>query len=125
VRVGDPGLLAQLTAHAATLASLAGATVAPAEGGSGGSATVVVRGHEVLVPLDGVVDLAAELQRLDKVVVKAREDAEFLRKRLDNEDFVAKAPVEKVEELREKLLSSEARLAVLERSHARVRAALG
>jgi valyl-tRNA synthetase len=99
--------------------------VAPAEGGSGGSATVVVRGHEVLVPLDGVVDLAAELQRLDKVVVKAREDAEFLRKRLDNEDFVAKAPVEKVEELREKLLSSEARLAVLERSHARVRAALG
>jgi valyl-tRNA synthetase len=125
VRVGDAGLLAQLSAHAATLSSLAGATVAPADGASGGSATIVVRGHEVLIPLDGVVDLAAEQARLEKVLVKARQDAEFLRARLDNEDFIAKAPAEKVDELREKLASSEARLAVLERSHARVRAALG
>ncbi|MGB1275317.1 MAG: hypothetical protein ACPG77_06155, partial [Nannocystaceae bacterium] len=56
------------------------------------SATEVVRGIEVGLPLAGVVDLAAERARLKKEIAKLDKDAQGLDRKLGNEKFLAKAP---------------------------------
>ncbi len=60
------------------------------------SATEVVRGIEVILPLAGVVDLAAERKRLGKEIEKLEKDAKGLDRKLSNEKFLAKAPPEVV-----------------------------
>ncbi len=60
------------------------------------SATEVVRGIEVVLPLAGVVDLVAERKRLGKEIAKLEKDASGLDRKLGNEKFLAKAPAEVV-----------------------------
>ncbi len=73
------------------------------------AASSVVKGCELFVPLEGVVDFQAELQRLDKQLKKVDKELAGLESKLSNEDFIQKAPQEVVEkeknrkqELREK-----------------------
>jgi valyl-tRNA synthetase len=57
-----------------------------------GSALSVRSGMEVYVPLEGVIDVAAELQRLGKELAKTEESLASLGRKLDNAEFIRGAP---------------------------------
>jgi len=67
-----------------------------------GSVQLVVRGEVVALPLRGVINLAAERARLDKEMQKAEADIARVDAKLENANFVARAPEEVVEEEKEK-----------------------
>ena len=85
-----------------------------------GSAQVVVDEATVVLPFAGVIDLVAERARLDKDRGKAEAEAEKVRRKLDNADFVARAKPEVVDENRERLLAHEAEAARLAAAIARI-----
>ena len=47
---------------------------------------------QVFIPLEGIVDLSAEKERLTKEIAKLEAEIETVRKKLGNESFVARAP---------------------------------
>ncbi len=80
------------------------------------SATQVLRGVEVYVPLRGLMDLDAERRRLQKDLDELRGHSERLAGKLSNEGFVAKAPAAVVEQERARLAEMKDRLASIERN---------
>jgi valyl-tRNA synthetase len=68
-----------------------------------GSAQAVLDEATLVLPLAGIIDLAAERARLGRERGKAAGEAEKIVKKLANPDFVARAPSEVVEENRERL----------------------
>ncbi len=66
-----------------------------------GAITVAVEGGLFALPLEGVIDIAAEQARLAKTLEKLEKDLNGLRGRLSNPKFVDSAPEEVVEETRE------------------------
>jgi len=66
------------------------------------SASAVVGGGELFVPLAGAVDFDAELARLDKELAKLDKDFTAVNKKLANEGFTSKAPAEVVQKERDK-----------------------
>ena len=78
------------------LARLENAEFGPAIEAPRASASNVVSGNEVIVPLTGAVDFEAELARLDKELGKIEKDLVQVNKKLANESFVDKAPAEVV-----------------------------
>ncbi len=83
-----------------------------------GSAQAVLDEITVVLPLEGLIDLAAERVRLAKECDKLAGEVKKTRQKLDNADFVARAPEEVVAENRERLAAAEAEIE-------RLRAALG
>ncbi|MEW6214643.1 MAG: class I tRNA ligase family protein [Nitrospirota bacterium] len=67
-----------------------------------GSATSVKNSMEIYVPLKGVLNIEAEINRLKKDVAKVEESIAFLNKKLLNEDFLYRAPEEVVKKERAK-----------------------
>jgi valyl-tRNA synthetase len=55
---------------------------------------------KVMVPLAGLIDIAAEQTRISKEVERIRGEIQRIEKKLSNESFVAKAPAEVVEKER-------------------------
>jgi valyl-tRNA synthetase len=88
----------------ARLGDISFATSAPE-----GAVQLLVRGETAALPLKGVVDLAAEKNRLEKEIGKAEADIKRVDAKLSNEKFVANAPEEIVEEEKEKREAAEAR----------------
>ncbi len=66
------------------------------------------------------IDLAAEKSRLAKAIAAAEQDVSRTAKKLDNADFLARAPAEVVEENREKLAEAQAALEKLKAGLARL-----
>ncbi len=66
------------------------------------------------LPLEGLVDLAAERQRQQKEADKLRGFIGGTEKKLSNESFVAKAPAEVVAEIRQTLANQQKQLASIE-----------
>ncbi|MGH8298010.1 MAG: valine--tRNA ligase [Steroidobacteraceae bacterium] len=56
------------------------------------SATALVGDLTLLVPMAGLIDAAAEAERLGKLLARAQADLEKTRARLRNDDFVRNAP---------------------------------
>jgi valyl-tRNA synthetase len=83
-------------------------TVDPAAERARDTALAMVGRAEVYVDLAGVVDVAAERQRLDKEITRAGEAVEFLRAKLARPEFVERAPAEIVAKERERLAEQEA-----------------
>jgi len=77
---------------------------------------VLAGGAEVSVPLEGLIDFAQERERLRKEEEKLAKEAERLRGQLANENFVARAPAEKVAELRQRMADIEQRTGALRQS---------
>ena len=71
------------------------------------AAVQVVNGLKVMVPLAGLIDVEAELARLDKEIQKLEKECQRLSGKLGNEKFVSKAPAEVVEKEREKFATAE------------------
>jgi len=86
----------------ATLAKLKSLVTGPDVKGPKASATAVVRGAELFVPLVGAVDFDTELARLDKEIAKLDKEIAAIEKKLSSEGFVSKAPPDVVEKEREK-----------------------
>ena len=120
VHVADPALLALLQKHHKALRDLARCDAHPLGAAPDPSATAVVRGHKLVVPLAGVVDIEAELARLDKVLGKVDKDVAQLEKKLGNDKFVAKAPEHVVAGFREKLDAARIRRDTLRASRDRL-----
>jgi valyl-tRNA synthetase len=77
------------------------------------SATAVKRSMEIYVPLKGILNINAELDRLNKDTAKIEESIVFLNKKLLNEDFLKRAPAEIVEKEKakyEKFISMKERI---------------
>jgi valyl-tRNA synthetase len=88
-----------------------------------GTAQVVVGEATVLLPLAGVIDLDKERDRLKKEIAKKDSDIANDDKKLNNEAFVAKAPPEVVEEIRERRTAAEAARAKMSEALSRISAA--
>jgi valyl-tRNA synthetase len=67
------------------------------------SLVVVVDEASFALPVGEVIDVAAERKRLEKEIGKLRGEHDKGEQKLANPDFVARAPVEVVEQLRERL----------------------
>ena len=70
-----------------------------------GSAQIVLDEATLVIPLAGLIDLDAERARLAKDQAKALAEADKAQRKLDNADFVRRAPPEVVEEIRERVAS--------------------
>ena len=98
--------------HQAYLEKLAGlgSITVLAEGAHPPEAAIALVGDlSILVPMAGLIDAAAEAERLGKQLVKARKDLALTQGKLANENFVRNAPPEVVE-------AERARVAELERT---------
>ena len=67
-----------------------------------GSAQIVLEDATVALPLEGVIDMDAERARIAKEEGKTREEIAKVTAKLDNAEFLAKAPDSVKEELRER-----------------------
>jgi len=66
------------------------------------SASAVVDGTEIFVPLEGIIDLDAERKRLEKEIARLQSLVDGIEKKLSNASFVERAPKEVVEKEHEK-----------------------
>ncbi|MFR4798803.1 MAG: class I tRNA ligase family protein, partial [Lentihominibacter sp.] len=73
--------------------------------------SAVVAGAEVFIPLDDIMDYAAELERLKKEKKKLESEVKRVVGKLSNEGFVNKAPEKVINEEREKKIKYEEMLA--------------
>ena len=74
------------------------------------SAQMIVRGTIVALPLEGVIDISAEVARLTKEIGKEEAEVKKVDAKLGNAEFVRKAPEEVVEENRERRTEALARI---------------
>jgi len=86
------------------------------------AASAVVRGAEVFLPLEGLVDLSEERARLTREADKLYHDLESSRKKLRNQDFLDKARPDVVERERQRLALLEESLEKLKRAVESLRA---
>ena len=81
-----------------------------------GSSTGTIRGAEIYVTADQVIDKGAERDRLMKEIAKISKDIDVFAKKLSNKNFVDKAPKEVVEKDTAKLEEFRAKREKLEQS---------
>ncbi len=85
-----------------------------------GSAQLVLDEATVILPLSDAIDIPAERVRLAKERDKAAGEARKIAQKLDNADFVRRAPEEVVEENRDRLAAAQADIARLEAALQRI-----
>ncbi|MFC0141228.1 valine--tRNA ligase [Erwinia mallotivora] len=67
------------------------------------SVTKIIDGAELLIPMAGLVDKTAELERLAKEVAKLEVEISKIESKLSNEGFVSRAPADVVAKERERM----------------------
>ncbi|MBO6171373.1 MAG: valine--tRNA ligase [Desulfovibrio sp.] len=102
VDAAQAALLEDNRACLVTLARLENLTIGADVHAPKASASAVVEGCQVIVPLRGAVDLNGELARLDKELAKLEKDLVSANMKLHNEGFVSRAPAEVVNRERER-----------------------
>ena len=112
VRVGDDDKRGILERHCALVENGAKVTVTLAAGGTHvlqSAKAVVGADVEVVMALAGLVDIEAEKGRIGKEIGKVDKDIAGLEKKLENADFLARAPEDVVAEQRGRLADEQAR----------------
>ncbi len=66
------------------------------------SATAVVGGATIFIPLEGIIDFSRETRRLEKEMNKLEKELAAVSKKLENENFLNKAPHDVVEQVQAK-----------------------
>ncbi|MFH1017411.1 MAG: valine--tRNA ligase [Pseudomonadota bacterium] len=115
---GDRRVLEALKLHEGLIRTLAGLSglefdprAAPKQ-----AALAIVENVELLMPLEGLVDIAVEVDRLKKERMKAEKDCEFLERRLADGKYRANAPAELVAKDEGKLNEVRSRVEKIDRS---------
>jgi len=107
VRAADPALRQAIEAEgepARKLGRIARLALdGEARGARAGATAVLTSGAEVFVPLEGLIDVERERERLDKQIRELEGLVERAERRLASDDFVRKAPEHVVEQARSKL----------------------
>ncbi|MCG9666405.1 valine--tRNA ligase [Vibrio mediterranei] len=106
LKVADDKDAARLEANKAVLVSLAkleDIKVLTAGEDTPACATALVGKSELMIPMAGLIDKDAELDRLAKEIAKTQGEVKRIEGKLGNEGFVAKAPEAVVAKEREKL----------------------
>jgi len=62
----------------------------------------VLTGLEVFLPVEGIIDLEREIERIKKEILKISKEVEFSEKKLSNTDFLERAPQTVVEKEKER-----------------------
>ena len=78
------------------------------------SASAIVGEMEVLIPMAGLIDKDAELARINKAMEKIKKDVQRTQGKLDNQNFVSKAPPAVIEKEQQKLADASQQLQKLE-----------
>ncbi|WP_394129618.1 valine--tRNA ligase [Shewanella maritima] len=86
-----------------TLAKLESMTVLAEDETAPMSTTQLVGEMELLIPMAGLIDVAAEMARIDKQLEKLLNETKRIEGKLNNQGFVAKAPAVVIEKERAKL----------------------
>ncbi len=100
VRDAGEATQARLQRHQAALQRLARIETISEGEASGGAAQIVVDEATYVLPLEGVIDIAAEKARLQKAAEAAEKERDSLAGRLNNPSFVERAKPEAVEKAR-------------------------
>jgi valyl-tRNA synthetase len=85
-----------------------------------GAAQGVIGEMTIALPLAGVIDVEAESERLAREIDKSRADIDRIRAKLDNENFISRAPAEVVEEQRRRKSEAEEVLKRLQAARERI-----
>ncbi|HRZ07887.1 MAG TPA: valine--tRNA ligase, partial [Candidatus Competibacteraceae bacterium] len=85
------------------------------------AATALVGAMNVLIPMSGLIDKAAESARLEKDIAKLRKETERGAAKLSNADFLGRAPAEVVEKERARVAELQTAIIKLEEQLARIR----
>ena len=101
VRDAQPATAARLERNLASVRRLARIDTVSEGEALGGAAQVVVDEATYVLPLEGVIDVAAERARLEKAAQGAEKERDTLTARLANPSFVERAKPEAVEKARE------------------------
>ncbi|WP_281825605.1 valine--tRNA ligase [Jannaschia rubra] len=78
-----------------------------------GSIAVTAKGARFALPLDGVIDVAAEKARLEKSLAKLGKEIKGMEGRVNNPNFAASAPPEVVEDTRANLAARQEEAGVI------------
>ncbi|KQO72016.1 valine--tRNA ligase [Methylobacterium sp. Leaf87] len=107
----DDALKARATRWSDTLLRLARLSeIGFADAAPRNAVQLLVRGSVAALPLEGIVDLGAEVARLTKEAAKAATEIEKIDAKLANADFMARAPDEIVDEQHERRAAQASRL---------------
>jgi valyl-tRNA synthetase len=71
---------------------------------------VIGEGIKFYIPMEGLIDVQSEIQRVEKEITIVKKDIDFVSKKLTNPDFTSKAPQELVEKEKQKLKDYEFKL---------------
>jgi len=99
----DLSRLERNRAYLQTLARLAAIDWLADDASAPEAATALLGEMQILIPLAGVIDKAAEQERLSKDIARLRKDLERTAGKLDNPSFVQRAPAAVVEKERRRL----------------------
>lgn len=82
--------------------------------------TIITADAKIFIPMDELVDFKAELERLNKEKAAVQKDIDFVSNKLNNQNFVAKAPAKLVEEQKEKLQKYTEHMAMIDEAIAKI-----
>ena len=85
-----------------------------------GAVTIITEDAKIYIPMDELVDFKAELERLMKEKAAVEKDIDFVSSKLNNPNFVNKAPEKVVEAQREALKKYTDKLAMINESIAKI-----
>jgi valyl-tRNA synthetase len=85
-----------------------------------GAATALLGAMRILVPLAGLIDVGAERDRLGKQLAKTHDELGKVRRKLENQNFVANAPPDIVAKEQARVAELEQRAAQLDQQIARL-----
>jgi valyl-tRNA synthetase len=80
------------------------------------AAAAVVDNGEIFIPLEGIIDIDKERERIQKEIAHAKSMIENIERKLSNKDFTAKAPQKVVDTEKEKLKNFQTNLEKLEKN---------
>jgi valyl-tRNA synthetase len=116
----DRGRVATHDRHLQKLAGLASIEILEPGANVRGAAIALLGGMRMLVPLAGLIDVAAERERLGKQLGKTRDEIDKARRKLSNQNFVANAPPEIVAKENARIADFEQRASQLDAQIARL-----
>ena len=85
-----------------------------------GAVTIITADAKIYIPMDELVDFKAELERLNKDKASVQKYIDFVLNKLNNQNFVAKAPAKLVEEQKEKLQKYTEQMSMIDEAIAKI-----